>query len=144
MSYLDAKDLSRAMLVSFDWYQISSYPLLWKRLYLKVWTVVEDLMLDFEDRLRQLETRIQSRNPLQTCSDLSVSANDFLSIQTHDEESQSFSQDHISIYDQFFNSLIIFLDAAKAVLVSMIFVRSSALSLVPKSASLSIILQHSS
>src|SRR5437762_6597302 len=114
MSYLDAKDLSRAMLVSLSWYQISSYPLLWKRLYLQEgWSIAEDLMVDFENRLRQLETRIQSRNPLpfrlhpNFGSDLPISADDALSIHTHDEDLQSSLQDCTSIYDQFFNTLVL-------------------------------------
>lgn len=111
------------MLVSLSWHQISGYPLLWKRLYLKEWTVAEDLMLDFEDRLHQLETRIQSRNPLrlrlhsndsQISSDLSVSTNDFFSIHTRDEKPQLFAQDNASIYDQFFNNLVIFLERSQS------------------------------
>jgi F-box-like/WD domain, G-beta repeat len=65
LSYLDVRDLTRAMSVSVSWYQICSYPLLWKSLYFQEgWTVAEDAMLDFEDRLRHLQLQFDFQHQL--------------------------------------------------------------------------------
>lgn len=65
LSYLDVRDLTRAMSVSVSWYQICSYPLLWKSLYFhEGWTISEETMLEFEDRLRHLQLQFDSQHEL--------------------------------------------------------------------------------
>ena len=62
LSYLDVSDLANSMAVSPTWFEICSYPLLWKELYLKEgWTVAEEVMEEFETQLLALQNQFEAQ-----------------------------------------------------------------------------------
>ena len=112
LSYLDARDLTRAMSVSVSWYQICSYPLLWKSLYFQEgWTISEETMLKFEEHLRQWQLQFDFQH------DLFRSALKRLSHPAASDETRreitgklpsylmTISNDRSRVYEQFFVSL---------------------------------------
>ena len=62
LSYLEVLDLANSMAVSPTWYEICSYPLLWKDLYFKEgWTVAEEVMEEFEIQLLAFQVQFEAR-----------------------------------------------------------------------------------
>jgi hypothetical protein len=72
LSYLDAVDMANAMAVSPTWFDICSYPLLWRELYLREdWTVAEQVLADFETQLLAFQAQFEThfRNHRQSLID---------------------------------------------------------------------------
>lgn len=106
------------MTVSKTWFQICSYPLLWKSLYFKKgWTIVEEVMSDFDARLRQMQFQFDiqysrfrhvllSSDTKDECP--AFSDDEINSMQSGSDHQESSYQarinaDRIRLYAQFFN-----------------------------------------
>jgi WD40 repeat protein len=106
------------MNVSKTWFQICSYPLLWKSLYFKEgWTIAEEVMSDFDTRLRQMQTQFDiqykrfrqfllSSDTKDECP--AFSDDEIDSVQSGRDYQESSYQariksDRIHLYAQFFN-----------------------------------------
>ncbi len=112
LSYLDVRDLTRAMSVSVSWYQICSYPLLWNFLYFQEgWTVAEDAVLDFEDCLRKLQLQFDFQHELYR-STMTRFTPPGTSVESRREGiitippyQQFVNNDQLRVYEQFFSDL---------------------------------------
>src|SRR5947207_9445878 len=111
------------MSVSSTWHQICSYPLLWKNLYFeKDWTIAQEVMLDFENRLQRLQTqidsqleRIQSSSPSHNACACGPISSATCSIEANSDEDLAPHQrsplsDLDRLYDKFFYNLDVVLD----------------------------------
>jgi F-box and WD-40 domain protein 1/11 len=106
------------MSVSATWFQICSDPLLWKTLYFQEeWTVVEDVLREFESRLWQLQAQFDSKLRRIRPSTVSFNADIWNPPTPPSSRTEGIGVDNSQqpcTFDHLFNQFYYLLDAAQA------------------------------